>query len=91
MKYYCSICLREISRGKRGRSFFCSTCFRTWKKEIRGRERWVRYLQNVEHKRRDRMRRFLKRGIRPKLYYLGTKWDVDTDYNVVLGGIETDG
>ena len=74
MIYRCAICETRIYHRNR---YFCWHCYKNFKEDISKKKEWTKFLMSEESKRRYKDKN-------PQiLIYLGDKWDVDTDGNLI--------
>jgi len=74
MIYKCAICETRIYRPMR---YFCWSCYKQFRDDIREKKEWTKFMVSEESKRR-------RREINaPTFVYLGNKWDIDMEGNLI--------
>jgi len=77
MTYKCAIC-ETIIRPNR---YFCWHCYNEFRDDIRNKKEWTRFVVSEESKRRRGEKRDRDKSV--MLIYLGDKWDIDTEGNLI--------
>ena len=76
MVYKCAICSTQLYINN-PRTYFCKSCYLTYKDDIIKKVEWTKFVVNEEAKRRRRDKNHIV------LIYLGDKWDIDLDGNLI--------
>jgi DNA-directed RNA polymerase subunit RPC12/RpoP len=73
-EYVCAICGGKVRRDQ----WFCYACYQKFKQDIKAREPWTLLLRNDEQRRRR------GESKQQPTVYLGDKYDIDDNGNLVF-------